>query len=184
MVRIIRFCAFFVISAKRRWIGFDPGRFARADSRPCLSYRPSRPARYFLLLVQEKVTKENTPSVSRPSLREGFATGGRGFADEASCLAAKGARSLARPRVRGTRALSVRPSPRHRGSRSQKLLRQGLPRFALALPGPSRPRRAGAGKSRKAVARRMRASSLSVHGRTVSEPPEPARAVTRARMRA
>ena len=34
-------------------------------------------AGHFLLLVQEKVTKENTPSAPRRSLRERFATGER-----------------------------------------------------------------------------------------------------------
>ena len=42
---------------------------------------------------------------------------------------------------------------------------------ALLFPGPSRPRRAGAGKvARSAIARRMRASPMSVQGRTVSGP--------------
>ena len=41
---------------------------------------------------------------------------------------------------------------------------------ALLYPGPSRPRRAGGGNSREAVARRMRASPMSVQGRTVGEP--------------
>ncbi len=41
---------------------------------------------------------------------------------------------------------------------------------ALLFPGPSRPRRAGAGNCREAVAGRMPASSTSVHGRTVGEP--------------
>ena len=67
------------------------------------------------VLVQEKVTKENTPSVPRPARSAGCATGGRGSADRASCPAAECARSLARTRA-DARALSVRPSPRHRGT--------------------------------------------------------------------
>src|SRR4051812_23282011 len=52
-------------------------RFTRTDSRPCVSRRPSMADGYFLLLVQEKVTKENTPSAPRPRLWRGFATGER-----------------------------------------------------------------------------------------------------------
>src|ERR1700754_2334146 len=72
---------------------------AKTDSRPCESYRPSWPARYFLLLVQEKVTKENTPSVPRPAQSAGCATGGRGFADSPSMDCGKsGAIPRAAPR--------------------------------------------------------------------------------------
>src|SRR3954469_9055396 len=60
---------------------------------------PSWRSGHFLLLVQEKVTKENTPSAPRPSRSAGCAAGGRGSADEASCLAAECARSLARTRA-------------------------------------------------------------------------------------
>ena len=44
-------------------------RFAITDSRPCAAWSPSMATRYFLLLVQEKVTKENTPSAPRPRLK-------------------------------------------------------------------------------------------------------------------
>jgi len=81
--------------------------------------------------------------------------------------------AIPRAAPRGARALSVRPSPRHRGTQDQE---QSTSRFCgrdcravLLFPGPSRPRRAGAGKARRG-ARRMRARSLPVHGRTVSEP--------------
>ena len=111
---------------------------AKTDSRPCESYRPSWPARYFLLLVQEKVTKENTPSVTRPALRAGCATGGRGSADRASCPAAECARSLARTRaVRGPGPSALRrvtEGPKIKSKEREDvlpwLLRQGLPRSA------------------------------------------------------
>src|SRR3954464_14526834 len=50
---------------------------AKTDSRPCVSRRPSMADGHFLLLVQEKVTKENTPSAPRRSRSERCATGGR-----------------------------------------------------------------------------------------------------------
>jgi len=49
-------------------LGLSFGVVAIADSRPCVVCPPSMAASYFLLLVQEKVTKENTPSDSRPQL--------------------------------------------------------------------------------------------------------------------
>src|SRR6185312_14785125 len=51
--------------------------FAITDSRPCAFRPPSMAAGHFLLLVQEKVTKENTPSAPRRSMRERFAAGER-----------------------------------------------------------------------------------------------------------
>jgi hypothetical protein len=54
-------------------------RFARTDSRPCAFRPPSWRPSYFLLLVQEKVTKDNTPSAPRRSRSERCATGERVF---------------------------------------------------------------------------------------------------------
>ena len=128
--------------------------FTKPDSRPCELRPPSWRTSHFLLLVQEKVTKENTPSVPRPSLREGFATGGRGFADRPSMACGKsGAIPRAAPRSRAglirppfaaaqrdpkvkSEGAGSRPSP---GRRSGEcgwrflawLLRPGRPRFAL-----------------------------------------------------
>ena len=65
--------------------------------------------------------------MTRPSLREGCATGGRGFADRPSWPAATAARSLAPPACTA-RGLFRPPPPRHRGSQSKKLL---LLRFPL-----------------------------------------------------
>ena len=84
--------------------------------------------------------------------------------------------AIPRAAPRGARALSVRPSPRHRGTQEQErstslLLRQGLPRSSFA-PGSLSAAASGAQEKARRGARRMRARSLSVHGRTVSEPPE------------
>jgi hypothetical protein len=49
------------------------GVIAKTDSRPCEFRPPSWRPSYFLLLVQEKVTKENTPSAPRRSRSERFA---------------------------------------------------------------------------------------------------------------
>ena len=84
-----------------------------------------------------------------------------------------GMRAIPRAHPRGTRALSVRPPPRRRGTRDQEqspALASAAGTAALcSSPGPSRPRQVREGKARR-VARRMRASSLPVQGRTVSEP--------------
>ena len=156
-------------------------RCARTDSRPCESYRPSWPARYFLLLVQEKVTKENTPSVPRPSLREGFATGGRGSADRTSCPAAECARSLARTRaVRGPDPSALRRVTEGPRSRAQALLlRQGLPRSALqGSLSAAASRRRKSPKGRAQDARAFAACTRTYCQRT----PKPDRVVTRAWM--
>ena len=72
--------------------------FARTDSRPCELRPPSWRTSHFLLLVQEKVTKENTPSRPRsrghPCPRD-FARTLRRFADGTS---------LCRQRTRAHRA--------------------------------------------------------------------------------
>jgi hypothetical protein len=57
--------------------GFCCWAFAITTYVPVWSGPPSWRPRYFLLLVQEKVTKENTPSDPRPRRWRGCATGGR-----------------------------------------------------------------------------------------------------------
>jgi hypothetical protein len=59
---------------------------------------PSWQPGHFLLLVQEKVTKENTPSAPRLACGEGSLRAA-GFGKKASCLLAECARSLARTRA-------------------------------------------------------------------------------------
>ena len=92
--------------------------FARTGSRPCVVWSPSMATSYFLLLVQEKVTKENTPSDPRPRLRRGFATGER--------VRPTGhpwpvVRIGAIPRAaRASRGWSVRPPPLLRGTQESK----------------------------------------------------------------
>src|SRR3954467_9605370 len=75
---------------------------------PVLFRPPSWRSGHFLLLVQEKVTKENTPSVPRPARSAGCAAGGRSLPTGHPWPAAKAARSLAPPAR--CAALSVRPS--------------------------------------------------------------------------
>src|SRR5690348_11272020 len=76
---------------------------------------------------------------------------------------------LALTRVRRTRASSVRPSPRHRGTPRSKAESKnallclgfcGQDGRALLLPGPSRPRRGRAGKSPKGRAHDARAFAV------------------------
>ena len=116
---------------------------SRTDSRPCRSCRPSWPARDFLLLVQEKVTKENTPSVPRPASPGSLRADG--FDRQAiPGLMIESARSLAPPAC-GARGFSARPSPWHRGFESQAKAKSWVPAFAgttrlvallsLSLPG-------------------------------------------------
>src|SRR3954470_15416312 len=137
-----------------------------ADSRrpthvPVLFRPPSWRPSHFLLLVQEKVTKENTPSVPRPPQSGGCAAGGRGFADRPSMACGK---SGAIPRAARARARPVRPPfaasqrvPRAKAKQMDSGFRRndGLGRFAAllctallcsSLPGPSRSRQARGGK--------------------------------------
>ena len=77
-----------------------------------------------------------------PRLRAGLRPvrcGRPGFGGRASCPVAKGGPSWPAPRA-GHAALSGRPPPLHRGTQDQeqKLLRQGLPRFALPGSPPGR----------------------------------------------
>jgi hypothetical protein len=109
-------------------------------------------------------------------------------------------RAIPRAHPRTARALSVRPSPRHRGvceRRAEQEQRRWVPACAgttksccssslwlsallcvrSCFPGPSRPRRGREGNSRKAGAGTMPARSLSGHGWPVSEPPQRPREV-------
>jgi hypothetical protein len=116
----------------------------KGDSHPCGPCRPPWSARGFLLLVQEKVTKENTPSMPRRRCAPvRYGPRHRGFKSEAKAL-----------------------GPRFRGDDEIVCFR-----FRSCFPGSSRPRRGREGNSRAAVAGRRPASSLSGHGRPVSEPP-------------
>ena len=109
-------------------------RCVRTDLRPCESYRPSWPARYFLLLVQEKVTKENTPSVPRRRCAP-VRYGRPGFCRQSIHGLRQKRRDPSRRRARC--AGLIRPpfaaSQRDPRSRATLLLRQGLP--PSALPG-------------------------------------------------
>src|SRR3954466_5190961 len=82
---------------------------AKTDSRPCAFRPPSWRPSYFLLLVQEKVTKENSP----------FAAALEGFESESK------AKALG-PRFRGDDAILVRGA-----LLLALLLRQGPPRSLL-----------------------------------------------------
>ena len=96
------------------------------------------------MLAQREVTKRNAPSVSRPSLREGFATVDRGFADSPSMDCGKSgaihraARALARPDPAALRRGTEGP-----GSRAKKKLthRVGLgpPVARMCIRANSRP---------------------------------------------
>ena len=133
------------------------GAIARTDSRPCGFRPPSWRPSYFLLLVQEKVTKENTPSAPRRSRSERFAKVERVFSTGHPWPVEKIGAIPRAARVRGTRLIRSpfaaalegfesrskgegAGSPLSRGRRkfvSRRLaslcllLRQGLPRSSL-----------------------------------------------------
>ena len=170
--------------------------FAITDSRPCAFRRPSMVAGYFLLLAQKKVTKENGTLGDGPHAERAVRNGRTGFFRRPSVACGKNRRDPSR-RPRAVHAAG--PFVRSRGFRGNgkswipacagmtrcgRLLRQGLPR--LALPGPSRPRRAGEGKvACTARERRQEAGEFDVSTWTYCRrTPSPAREVTRARMRA
>ena len=129
-------------------------RFAITDSRPCAAWSPSMATRYFLLLVQEKVTKENTPSAPRPRLKARVRYGRTGSTDRPSMACSRIGAIPRAARVRGTRLIrppfaaalegleerwggkvnllaSPCPLPQAGEGKSLPHLRQGLPRFAL-----------------------------------------------------
>ena len=110
-------------------------RFAKADSRPCAAWSPSMATRYFLLLVQEKVTKENTPSAPRPRLKARVRYGRTGSTDRPSMACSRIGAIPRAARVRGTRLIRP-PFPaaleglEERGRGKVNLL-------ALTLPSPA-----------------------------------------------
>ncbi len=147
-------------------------------------------AGYFLLLAQKKVTKENGTLGSAPLAQRAVRCGRTGFTHRPSMACCRNRRDPSRrPRAVHT-AFSVRPSPRLRGDPGACPHPSPLPRAgegtwcastwkasasaagtaALSLfPGPSRPRRAGAGIARRG-ARTMRARSTRAQGCAPGEP--------------
>jgi len=83
--------------------------FAKTDSRPCAFPRASLRAGHFLLLAQEKVTKEKGTPGGTPAAALRVRYGRPGSADGTSCAAAESARSLA-PTLRALSAALRRPT--------------------------------------------------------------------------
>ena len=148
-------------------------------------------AGHFLLLVQEKVTKENTPSDPRRSPSERFATGGRVSPTGHPWPVVEIGAIPRAARVRCTRlfrppfAAAQREPESKSGSTAYMRHRiYTTVRFcgrdcrALLFPGPSRPRRAGGGNSPKGHAQDARASDLGTR-MCRERSPEPARVVCR-----
>src|SRR3954464_9033327 len=107
-------------------VGFGPPfaffclgrRFAKADSRPCAFSSALLAAELLsLACARESNQREHTLGAA-PSLREGTLRAAGGLPTGHPWPAAKAARPLAPP-ARGA-ALSVRPSPRHRGTRERE----------------------------------------------------------------
>ena len=154
------------------------GGFAITGSRPCVFCPPSMAASYFLLLAQKKVTKEKGTLGFAPSPLARVRYGRTGFAHRPSMACCRNRRDPSRrPRaVHAAFPSTLRRysegTPRARQKPTCRiyptLLRQGLPRSAFRVP--SRPRRAGAGNSREAGARRMRARSTRAQGCAPGEP--------------
>src|SRR5690242_14518631 len=94
---------------------FGVWHFARADSRPCVLRPPSWRPSHFLLLVQEKVTKENTPTRPRSPGVSPAPTRGRcgGSLTARPCADSERARIVRAPLW----AFSYAASPRPRGTR-------------------------------------------------------------------
>ena len=119
----------------------------------------------------KKVTKE-----MHPRLRAGGEAAGSlrstGFGGRAPALSPNARHPWRAPRAVHA-AVSGRPPPLHRGTQGQELKAKsfcGRSRaFLCSTRVPSRSRRAGGGKARR-VARRMRASLPTVHGRTAGKP--------------
>src|SRR3954464_15412047 len=121
-------------------VGFGPPfaffclgrRFAKADSRPCAFSSALLAAELLsLACARESNQREHTLGAA-PSLREGALRAAGFLPTGHPWPAAKAARSIAPPAL--SRGLSGRPSPRHRGSRGQKL-DSGLRRNDGALVG-------------------------------------------------
>ena len=158
-------------------LSFLSSRFARTDSRPCVV--PSAflaDGSLSLACARESNQREHTLGVA-PALRAGslraagvLLTGHPGLQPNE--------RDPSRSPARDARACSVRPSPRHRGTRDQEQRRWTRPSRddelersfvsgfcgqdgrALLLPGPSRPRRGRGGKSPKGRAHDARAFAV------------------------
>ena len=141
-------------------------RFAITDSRPCAAWSPSMATRYFLLLVQEKVTKENTPSERRP--REGHAA-------DPSALP-RGFRGVGRAWAWEGEPACPHPALSRKRERGKAFRICGRDCRALPFTGPFRSRRAGGGS----VAKRSPAGSRQVCCSTrtyCQQTPQPAREV-------
>ena len=98
---------------------FDLRRYAKSDSHPCAVCPPSLAASHFLLLAQEKVTKEKgtlATAVTRASCPRDYASRLRGSLTVRPCTDSERARILRAP----LRAFSYAPLPRPRGTRGQK----------------------------------------------------------------
>src|SRR4051812_29649724 len=102
---------------------------ARTDSRPCAFRPPSWRPSYFLLLVQEKVTKENTPSAPRRSRSERFAKGERVFSTGHPWPVEKIGAIPRAARVRGTRLIRSPFAAALEGFESEST-RRWVPAFA------------------------------------------------------
>jgi len=99
----------------------------------CFARHPWR-ASHFLLLAQEKVTKEKAPRVERPPLRGGFATGGRVSADRPS-MACSGIGAIPRADPCGAFSAALRRPTRGPGIKSKATYRVGLgpPRWCASV---------------------------------------------------
>ena len=121
---------------------------AKTDSRPCELRRPSWPPSHFLLLVQEKVTKENTPS--RPRFAghpcpANFASALRGSLTVRPCTDSELARILrATLRAFPTPACRGREGPGEEQSAAGPAAEEAL----LLISGPSVTRRRADGSGR------------------------------------
>ena len=163
---------FFNSSSPRRRGPSDFAFFARvALTRPSSLLASVRlpGGRVTFFACTKKVTKE-----MHPRLRAGRAAAGSlrsaGVWRQGSCPVAKCGPSWPAPRAVHA-ASSSRPSPRHRGTKvkSGASAAGTAALFLCSTRVPSRSRRAGGGKARR-VARRMRASLPTVHGRTAGKP--------------
>ena len=167
------------------WFGvcfFDLRRYAKTDSRPCVVCPPSLAASHFLLLAQEKVTKEKgTLAAAVAGHPCPATTRGRsgGSLTVRPCTGSERARILRAP----LRAFSSAPSPRPRGTREEQSAavpaaeaRRQRPSscscFALLL-GPSVTRRRADGQGPRTArgGARDRAHFAAGHGWPVGKTP-------------
>jgi len=105
---------------------FDLRRYAKSDSHPCAVCPPSLAASHFLLLAQEKVTKEKgtlATAVTRASCPRDYASRLRGSLTVRPCTGNERARILRAP-------LRAFPTPARRGREGpggKRRARQSLP---------------------------------------------------------